>query len=316
LRRARRTLLLVRPAAVAATTPFATLTALAALLLAIAPLLQARLLLAIAVLFAGAAVAARLVPISPVIAPRLVAPRLALPRLRRLRSGRRHGRRRRRLGPEQAAEDAAEESARSRGSLGLRCGHDGLHRLRDRLRVRRLRQRGRLVRGDAFHHWLLALELHFLLGAGRLGLLGLRLGRCFRAVGFDHDQAGALEQHFRINLGLFDVRCRFLEARCRFLDAQGGRRRRCLLARRFLLLARQGFAPLVLAQLLFFHQEGRWTPVGSAARAARAAGAAGAARAARLLVAAFAVPVASPVAAAAAALLVTFTRLLRWLRWL
>jgi len=70
--------------------------------------------------------------------------------------------------------------------------------------------------------------------------------------------------------------------------------------------ARQGFAPLILAQLIFLHQEGRR----SARRARFALG--------RALVAALAIPVAPAVAAAAAALLIfpfaSFARGLRLLR--
>jgi hypothetical protein len=122
LRRPRRTLLVVGPAALTALTALATL---AALRLSVALLLKAGLLLAVAVLVAApfaSAVAARIpaptvaaavILLRPVIAARLVAARLALRRLRRLSGGRGldlRGRRSR-LGLEQAAENAAQESA-------------------------------------------------------------------------------------------------------------------------------------------------------------------------------------------------------------
>src|SRR5687767_2512422 len=180
-----RPLLLVRPAATVAT-----------LLLSVAALLEARLLLAIAMLFAAtvaATIAAALAPaissaaaavtpavaaiatavvllLRPAVAARLVAPWLALRVLARLRCRRGNGRGRR-LGAEQAAEKAAQESHRVRQRRGLRRrGRHRLHRLHRRLRARRLRQRCRLVGRDALDHRLLAFEFLFFGGAGSFGL--------------------------------------------------------------------------------------------------------------------------------------------------
>jgi hypothetical protein len=93
----------------------------------------------------------------------------------------------------------------------------------------------------------------------------------------------------------------------RLFDLWRSRRRQRLLGVWFVLpAARQGFATLILAQLIFLHQEGRR----SARRARLALG--------RALVAALAMPVAPAVAAAAAALLIVphagFARGLRLLR--
>jgi len=138
----------------------------------------------------------------------------------------------------------------------------------------------------------------------RLGLGGLgrrRLG----AVGLDHHQAGAFQQRLGIDSrflapgflapgflasgffspGFFDPG---------FFDPRRNRWRQRFLSVRFQLpAARQGFAALILAQLIFLHQEGRR----GACRARFSLGR-------PLLAAALAVPVASPVAAAATALLV------------
>jgi hypothetical protein len=102
--------------------------------LAVAPLLEAPLLLAVAVLVAWRASVAPAVaaftalPLRPLIAPRFAAPRLllaALPLLRGLlRVGRSNGRRRGRLGSHGRLEDA--ENPREQA---LRCGRGGLHHL-------------------------------------------------------------------------------------------------------------------------------------------------------------------------------------------
>src|SRR5688572_4648267 len=172
MRRTRRTLLV--GSALAALSAVPAVRTLAARLTVAAALLQTALLLAVAVLLARPAIASAVAPVTAllVIAPLLmVAPRLLralrrrLRRGLRLRCGRGHG-------LEQAddlGEEAALEHRRRRNRLrhGLRLGH--AWRTRRRMVDHRRGLRGR----DALHHGFLALALRLLVGARRLGLLGL-----------------------------------------------------------------------------------------------------------------------------------------------